>query len=42
MEEPLRILFVIPEVTPFARIGGLGDVVGVATSAGWSRLADSV
>ena len=27
MEEPLRILFVAPEVTPFARTGGLRDTV---------------
>lgn len=28
MEEPLRILFVSAEVSPFARTGGLGDVIG--------------
>ena len=33
MEEPLRILFVTPEVTPFARTGGLGDVTGALPKA---------
>jgi starch synthase len=28
MEQQLRVLFVAAEVTPFARTGGLGDVVG--------------
>ncbi len=28
MEEHLRVLFVSAEVTPFARTGGLGDVIG--------------
>ncbi len=33
MEEHLRILFVSAEVSPFARTGGLGDVVGALPSA---------
>ena len=32
MEEHLRILFVGAEVTPFARTGGLGDVLDVLPS----------
>ncbi len=33
MEAPLRILFVTPEVAPFARTGGLGDVTGALPKA---------
>lgn len=33
MEEPLRILFVAPEIAPFARTGGLGDVTGALPKA---------
>lgn len=33
MAEPLRILFVAPEVAPFARTGGLGEVTGALPRA---------
>ena len=33
MEQRLRILFVTPEVTPFARTGGLGDVASALPKA---------
>lgn len=33
MEEQLRVLFVSAEVSPFARTGGLGDVIGALPSA---------
>lgn len=33
MEQRLRVLFVTPEVTPFARTGGLGDVAGALPKA---------
>lgn len=41
MNTPLRVLFVSAEVTPFSKVGGLGDVAGALPKALWEHGVDA-